>query len=146
MARFLTEADYDGKIKAEIKKVVTGTTGGDPTAMQLLAEDTAITQISNDLGTRYDISKIFIPPGDPDTRDKWIIKCVITLALFELYHQTGWQDIPEHRKLDYDNVTTWLRDVGLGRRPAAMLPPLPVQPSGNSDVRFNSRPLDRGRW
>ena len=137
--RFLKNTDYAGYIKPEIFLQITGAAlTADPSDSLLRAESTAIATIKNFLSGRYDCGKIFTIPTGDDTRDLWIVKCVMVLALFDIYHQTGVKDVPEHRRVAYDDTIQWLKDAGRGDI-ETNLPPLPddVNPG---DVRFNSRP------
>lgn len=144
MGRFLKETDYDGRIKSEIKKIVTATLDGTPSAAQITAEDTAVQMIREYIGGRYDCDVIFADPGDPDTRNKWIVKCVIVITLYDLYHQTGMKDIPEHRASDYDDTVKWLTKVGSGLIPTT-LPPL-AEEVNPGDIRINSRTPVNHKW
>jgi phage gp36-like protein len=138
--RFIKETDYLGRIKPEIKLMLTGTTdGSSPSMTQIRAEDTAISTIIEYIGGRYDCSLIFQPStGDTDSRNLHIVKCVIILALFDLYHQSGMKDIPETRKVEYDDTIMWLKDIGRGDIKST-LPPL-TDTTDPGDIRFNSRP------
>ena len=143
MSRFLTEADYDPHIKAEIKKAVTGTTDpASPSAKQLLAEETAIAHIREYIGGRCDCDDIFSKTGN--NRNKFIVKVVVVITLYDLYHQTGAADIPDHRKDDYDDVIQWLKDVGRGDI-STTLPPVSSDTS-SGDFRFFSRPYIDQDW
>ena len=145
MARFLQEADYSPRIAAEIKRMVTGTTD-EVSGKQLIAEETAIALITEYIGGRKDCAIIFTAwdGTGTDTRNAWIVKCVITLALYDLYHQTGVRDIPEHRQTEYDTVISWLKDVGRGNINSS-LPDLPEE-QNPGDFRLNSRPPVNHKW
>lgn len=111
------------------------------------AEQTAIAQIRNRIGKRYDCGVIFSPPqGQGDTRDQWIVTITIDIALYHLYSQTGMKDVPEHRANRYQDAIDWLKDVGNGDTPTE-LPPL-IDAAGNeySEVIINSRPQENQRW
>jgi len=140
---FIIEADYTPRIKAEIKQIVTGSTGGIASTKQVLAEDTAIEMIRQYIGSRYDCASIFAAAGN--NRNKWIVKCVITIALYDMYHQTGMKDIPEHRVAEYEDVLEWLKKVGDGTR-RAELPVLPETDTPTGDIRFNSRKPMNQKW
>lgn len=145
MARFLTDFYYTAAIKSEIKKIVTGSTDSEVSNKQLLAEDTAISMITEYIGGRYDCTVIFTPPvGDTDTRNKWIANCVVTITIYLLYRQTGMKDIPEHRASDYDDVIKWLTKVGSGLIPTT-LPPLSEEVNPG-DFRLNSRTPINHKW
>ncbi len=139
---FITEDDYKGYIKPEIKRSITGTTGSTPSTEQTRAEDTAIATIREYIGGIYDCDAIFSATGTG--RNLHIVKCVIALALYDLYHQTGMKDIPEHRKTDYDDTIQWLKDAGRG----SIKTTLP-QLSGDAfsgDFRLNSRTPNNNKW
>lgn len=116
MARFLSDEDYDFKIKSEILKLLDGSTPNLATNKKLLqAESTAQDQIRNRLSGRFDCDKIFLPKvGDTDPRDHYIVNIFIDITLYHLYSQTGSRDIPEHRKLNYQDAIDWLRDASRG--------------------------------
>lgn len=147
MPRFIKPTDYSGYIKTELKKVVTGTTDElTPSQAQIVAEDTAIATITEYLGGRYDCVAIFTPDeSDPDTRNMHIVKCVLALTLYHLYHQTGMKDIPEHRKVAYDDTISWLKDAGRGTIKTT-LPVLPDTDPNAGDIRFNSREPKNHKW
>ena len=145
MPRFIKETDYTGRIAPEIKQFVTATTGSSPSPAQVRAEDTAISTITEYIGGRYDCTLIFTPnTTDPDTRNLHIVNCVIILTLYDLYHQTGMRDIPQHRKDEYDDMIMWLKDVGRGTIKCT-LPPL-SDSAYVGEISINSRPPRRNRW
>ena len=143
MARFITEPDYAMQIKQEIIRLLTAPTDWYISAKLVRAEQTAIAQIKNRIGKRYDCALIFIDPVDPDTRDQWIVTITIDIALYHLYSQTGMKDLPEHRAQRYQDAIDWLKDVGNGTTSADL--PVIVDDSGNeySEVRICGRePID----
>lgn len=147
MARFIQETDYEMQVKQEIIRLLTAQEFYN-SAKLVRAEQTAIHQIRNRIGKRYDCSKIFaaVVPGDPDMRDQWIVTITIDIALYHLYSQTGSKDIPEHRANRYQDAIDWLKDVGNGDT----IPELPTitDEDGNeySEVRINSKPQENHRW
>ena len=122
--RFITEPDYAMQVKSEVIRILTSPTDWYLSAKLIRAEQTAIAQIKNRIGKRYDCTLIFAPlpppadgenPGDQaDTRDAWIVTIAIDIALYHLYSQTGMKDIPEHRAQRYQDAVDWLKDVGNG--------------------------------
>jgi phage gp36-like protein len=114
MARFIAEADYNMQIKSEIIKLLTSPINWYGSADLVRAEDTAISQIKNRIGRRYDCDLIFIEKDDPDLRDQWIVTITIDLTLYHLYSKTGAKDIPQHRSNRYQDAIDWLKDVGNG--------------------------------
>ena len=146
MARFLQQSDYDMQIKQEIIKLLTAPTDWFNSAKLVRAENTAIAQIKNRIGKRYDAERIFIAPGDPDIRDQWIVTITIDLALYHLYSQTGLKDVPEHRSNRYQDAIDWLKDVGNGST-TANLPAL-LDDAGDeySDVRMWGRELNDHKY
>lgn len=147
MPRFIKQTDYNGYIKPEIFKVVTGATDDTtPSQAQIRAEDTAISTITEYLGGRYDCSLIFTAhTSGEDLRNKHIIKCVLDLAIYFLCQQTGMKDIPEHRKVNYDDTISWLKDAGRGTIKTT-LPVLPENDPTAGDIRFNSREPKNHKW
>lgn len=144
LTRFINENDYSGYIKPELKKQITGTTGNSPSTAQIRAEDTAIATIREYLGGRYDCDAIFSLTQAVEDRNLHIVACVIKLALYDLYHQTGVKDLPEHRKVDYDDVVQWLKDAGRG----TIKTTLPVLESDGAinEIWFDSNKPRRHKW
>jgi len=144
--RFIKQADYSGYIKPDILKQVTGTTDpSEPSTAQIRAEDTAIATITEYLGGRYDCTAIFTPvTGDSDTRNLHIVKMVVALSLYDLYHQTGMKDIPEHRKVAYDDAISWLKDAGRGSIKTTL--PVIDENTAEGDIRFSTRKKRNNYW
>jgi phage gp36-like protein len=145
MSRFIVATDYDMQIKQEIIKLLTATDFYNSVKL-IRAESTAIAQIRNRIGKRYDCSLIFIEQGDPDMRDQWIVTITIDMALYHLYSQTGVKDIPEHRSTRYQDAIDWLKDVGNGSTPADL--PMLTDEDGESisDVRIWGRDLNDHKY
>lgn len=147
MARFILETDYAMQIKQEIIRLLTAPTDWYSSAKLVRAEQTAIAQIKNRIGKRYDCTLIFEPvtePAEVDTRDQWIVTITIDIALYHLYSQTGMKDLPEHRAARYQDAIDWLKDVGNGST-SADLPVITDDESGEeySEVRIWGRePID----
>lgn len=141
MSRFMKPTDYAGYIKAEIKNMISGPDD----AYLLRAEETAISTITENIGSIYDCAAVFTPStGDTETRNLHIVKVVMVLALFDIYHQTGVKDIPEHRKMDYEDAMSWLKDVGRGNRKATL--PVLSEEEKPSDIRFNCKEPRQHKW
>ena len=97
--RFITEPDYAMQVKSEVIRLLTSPTDWYLSAKLIRAEQTAIAQIKNRIGKRYDCALIFaqlVLPSEgenqgeqPDTRDAWIVTITIDIALYHLYSQTG---------------------------------------------------------
>lgn len=147
MARFIRETDYDMQIKQEIIRLLTAQEFY-KSAKLVRAEQTAIRQIRNRIGKRYNCDKIFtnITTDSDDERDQWIVTITIDIALYHLYSQTGMKDIPQHRQDRYQDALDWLKDVGNGDT----IPELPalIDEAGNeySEVIINSRAQENQRW
>ena len=148
MSRFMKESDYAGRIKDEIKRMVTGTEDpNDVSAKQLLAEETSISTVTEYIGGRYDCDAIFNPPPSgtgADTRNKHMVKIIMALTLYDLYGQTPSKDLPQHRKDNYDDAISWLKDVGRGNINTT-LPPV-SDTTNPGDFRINSRPPTNQKW
>ncbi len=146
MGRFIKDSDYDGRIKKEIKQLISGAIDEQPTQALLLAEETAIATIKEYIGSRYDCDLIFEPATETaDERNKHIVKIVIALTLFDLYSQTPAKDLPEHRKVAYDDAISWLKDVGRGTINSGVLPILSEQQK-TGEIRANSRTPINHKW
>lgn len=152
MARFILESDYAMQIKQEIIRLLTAPTDWYSSAKLVRAEQTAIAQIKNRIGKRYDCALIFAPLLPPaqgvgeqiDSRDQWIVTITIDIALYHLYSQTGMKDLPEHRAARYQDAIDWLKDVGNGST-TADLPVITDNTTGEeySEVRIWGRePID----
>jgi len=147
MARFLNDEDYDFKIKSEILKLLDGSTPELATNKKLLkAEAVARAQIRNRLAGRFDCETIFLPKiGDEDPRDQYIINIFIDITLYHLYSQTGSRDIPEHRKLNYQDAIEWLTEASLGNIPTDL--PTILSEENEGDIRIWSQsPPENHDW
>jgi len=147
--RFLQETDYAMQIKQEIIRLLTAPNDWYISAKLVRSEQTAIAQIRNHIGKRYDCDIIFMgiaPDETVDTRDQWIVTITIDIALYHLYSQTGMKDIPEHRSQRYQDALEWLRDVGNGTLTADL--PLLVDENGDvfSEFIINSRQPQNWKW
>ncbi len=113
---FIKHEDFNGFIKPEILQQLIGqSTNSQPSEAFVRATDTAIATITEYLGGRFNCSLIFTPhTTGSDTRNKHIIKIVVVVALYYLYHQVGTKDLPNHRQTDYDDAISWLKDAGRG--------------------------------
>lgn len=139
MPRFIKDTDYAGRIKTELKALISGSTDDQPTQALLQAEESAIATIKEYIGSRYDCALIFTPSdNDAETRNLHIVEIVLAIAMFRLYMQTPSKDMPEHRKMAYDDAISWLKDVGRGTVSSGSLPQLSEE-DGKGEVRFNSR-------
>lgn len=145
--RFIQETDYEMQIKQEIIRLLTSTDFYNSVKL-VRAEQTAISQIRNRIGKRYNCNKIFIPviTGEPDIRDQWIVTITIDIALYHLYSQTGMKDIPEHRQQRYQDAIDWLKDVGNGNTPTELPPIIDDNGEEYSEIRFNSRKPENHKW
>ena len=144
--RFLQDSDYDMLIRQEIKRILDGSAPGDtePPTKLLRAENTAIAQIKNYLAGRFDMVAFFVAPGDPDTRDQFIVTITIDIALYHLYSQTGWKDIPKHRSVRYQDALDWLKDAGRGDINTDL--PVDTSEDNQGDIRIFSEKLQNHRW
>lgn len=150
MARFIQQSDYDMQIKQEIIRLLTDTDFYN-SAKLIRAEQTAIAQIKNRIGKRYDCTKIFTrtttpPLGETEGADQWIVTITIDIALYHLYSQTGMKDIPEHRANRYQDAIDWLKDVGNGTTPADLPPIYNEDGEEYGEVIINSRKPENHRW
>lgn len=155
MARFLTQEDYESQIKPEIIKLLTDPTDWFNSAKLIRAEASAISQIKNRIGKRYDCALIFqplLPPAEgsgdqTDSRDQWIVTITIDITLYLLYSKTGAKDVPEHRSTRYQDAIDWLKDVGNGET-TADLPEIINADTGEaySEFRLNSRAPENHKW
>ena len=140
------------QIKNEIIRLLTAPTEWFSSAKLVRAEQTAIAQIRNRIGKRYDVAQIFSASASPPEgdlgglRDQWIVTITIDITLYHLYSQTGMKDIPEHRQQRYQDAIDWLKDVGNGITLADL--PLLIDEDGNkhSDFRINSRTPQKWKY
>lgn len=131
--KFITEADFNFKIRTEILSILKGV--DDPATKMEAAENTALAQVRQYIGSRYDVADAFAKAGAD--RDGYLIKVVIIIMLYDLYGQTGSKDIPEHRKEDYGDIMKWLDKVGDGRIPADL--PVLGNDVNPGEIRMNSK-------
>lgn len=143
MVRFIKHTDYTMQIKQEIIKLLTSNNDDWFNSAHLIrAENTAIAQIKNRIGKRYDCNLIFqplLPPASDgehiDTRDQWIVTITIDIALYHLYSKTGSKDVPQHRSDRYQDAIDWLKDVGNGET-TADLPQIIDSETGKAYTEF----------
>ncbi len=150
MARFIQQSDYAVQIRPEITKQLTSNDENWFNSAALIrAENTAISQIKNRIGKRYDCAQIFgaTIEGEVDNRDQWIVTITIDLTLYLLYSKTGLKDVPEHRSQRYQDALDWLKDVGNGTT-VADLPEMIDETTGEeySEFRLNSRTPENHKW
>lgn len=119
--RFLRNTDYSHLIREELLALMDGTLDN---KVLIRAEDTALAQIGNYIGGRYDIASILAPvaQGEPDTRDPWIVTVAIDLTLYHLWTKER-EKVPQERATRYEDAITWLKEVGKGLIPS-QLPPI----------------------
>lgn len=141
--RFIIEQDYDMQIKQEVVRMLTGDDFYNSHKL-IRAEQTAIRQIRNRLGKRYNCDAIFSAKGDE--RDHWMVTITIDIALYHLYSQTNMRDIPRHRIERYQDAIDWLKDVGNGNTVADL-------PAHHADTAVQyaetiiySQPQENHRW
>ncbi len=148
MGRFIKQSDYGMQIKQEIIRLLTGDDFYNDEKLRR-AEKTAIDQIKNRIGKRYDCNQIFTSAqgeGDEDNRDQWIVTITIDIALYHLYSQTGMKDIPVHRANRYQDAIDWLKDVGNGTTLADLPVQLDEEGEEYGEVLINSRKPENHRW
>lgn len=146
MPRFIKDTDYTGRIKTELKALISGSTNDQPTQALLQAEDSAIATIKEYIGSRYDCALIFTASlPNVESRNLHIVEIVLAIAMFRLYMQTPAKDMPEHRKMAYDDAISWLKDVGRGSVSSGSLPALSEE-DGKGEIRFNSRKPINQKW
>ena len=145
MARFILENDYAMQIKQEIIRLLTDQDFYQ-SAKLVRAEQTAMHQIKNRIGKRYDCKIIFVPVDTNDTRDQWIVTITIDIALYHLYSQTGMKDIPLHRQNRYQDAIDWLKDVGNGDTPVDLPPVIDDEGNEYGEVLLTSRAPENNRW
>jgi phage gp36-like protein len=155
--RFIQQGDYAMQVKSEIIRLLTAQEDGwYGNAKLIRAEQTAIAQIRNRIGKRYDCGVILqpLPPpavggdGDEqiDSRDQWIVTITIDLALYHLYSQAAVRDVPAHRQQRYQDALDWLKDVGNGSTPADLPPIIDELGEPSGDFRLNSREPENHKW
>ena len=120
----------------------------------LQAENTAIAQIKQYIGGRFDADTIFAgwtTEPDPDPRDAWIVAIVIDISLYHLWSKESYDKVPKVRAERYADALEWLKGVADGSI-LANLPrlPKPGEETGTesaSGVRiWSNNPLSNNRW
>jgi hypothetical protein len=158
--RYIVESDYSMQIKPEIIRLLGNIRDHSLTVDSydwynssnvIRAEHTAIAQIRNRIGKRYNCDVLFGTAGAPlvgdhFNRDQWIVTIVIDITLYHLYSQTGMKDIPQHRQDRYSDAIDWLRDVGNGTTQADLLPVTDTEGTEYSEVKIWSRPPENHKW
>lgn len=145
MARFLKDSDYEDQIKNEIRRLLDGSSPTVENNYKLLqAELKAISQIRKWIGGRFDCDEIFSQTND--ARDYFIIMIVIDMTLYHLYAQTPHKDVPEHRKVRYQDAIDWIQKASTGEIKASDLPTI-LSDTNPSDFRiFSSKPPENHDW
>jgi phage gp36-like protein len=139
--RFLKDTDYAFQIKAEILKLIDGSTPNLSDNYKLLkAENAAIKQARNWLGSRIDRDVVFAAAGEPDTRDEFIVMLIIDLTLYHLYAQTPNKDVPAHRSSRYEDALSWLKSAGSGEIETDL--PTAISETNDGQTRMWSKGYD----
>jgi ABC-type ATPase with predicted acetyltransferase domain len=75
------------------------------------SEDTAEAEINAYLSKYYDTATEFTIDGSvaPETRNKLIIRCMVNLSLYNIFHTISPRDIPEMRQKLYDDCIEMLK-------------------------------------
>ena len=139
--RYILEMDYDMQIKNEVMRLLTSSNFYISPKL-VRAEQTAIAQLKQYIGKRYDLSALFL--AEPD---QFIVTLLIDIALYHLYSQSGSKDIPKHRDDRYQDALEWLKAVGTGTM-TAHLPEI-IDDTGNtpSDVKiWSARTPENHKW
>lgn len=113
MKRFLKNEDYESSIT--VNKLNLLTSGVESTL--LTAESQAMGVFTQYIGKKYDVQAIFELMEDAqgnDIRDQFIVKLLLDIAIYLLYRKLAPDQIPEHRKFDYQEALEYLRAVGKG--------------------------------
>jgi len=150
MARFIEQLDYAMQVKSEIIKLLTSNDEEWFNSAGLIrAENTAISQIKNRIGKRYDCAQVFAPAESDtiDNRDQWMVTITIDISLYHLYSKSGSKDVPQHRQDRYQDAIDWLKDVGNGET-MADLPTKLYTDTGEeyTEFRLSSRTPENHKW
>lgn len=115
------------------------------------SEDTAEAEINAYLAANYDTATEFEIDGAaaPTTRNKLILRCMVNLSLFNVFHTISPRDIPEMRRRLYDDCISMIKayrdgelDFGLAIVDADGDGEQDVQRTMLcSDTKFNSKPF-----
>jgi hypothetical protein len=75
------------------------------------SEDTAQAEINAYLSKYYDTATEFAIDGSiaPATRNKMILRCMVNLSLYNIFHTISPRDIPEMRQKLYDDCIEMLK-------------------------------------
>ena len=121
MYKFLVQEDFSVQVRDEILSLLDNST--EQSAIKK-AEDMAIAQIKQHLGSRYDTATIFAQQDD--NRDMYVVMITIDLMLYHLWSKKAPRKIPAERAQRYQDAINWLRDAGTGKI-TAELPQIPVE-------------------
>lgn len=75
------------------------------------SEDTAEAEINAYLSKYYDTATEFLIDGstDPADRNKLVLRCMVNLSLYNIFHTISPRDIPEMRQKLYDDCVEMLK-------------------------------------
>lgn len=113
------------------------------------SEDTAEAEINAYLSANYDTATEFALDSPDATRNKLIMRCMVNLSLYNIFHSVSPRDIPEMRKRLYDDCIAMLKAYRDGNLDFG-LDPKDEDDDGEADVsrimfesnaKFTSKPF-----
>jgi phage gp36-like protein len=102
---YLNIEDLKKGIRPEVLNVIAREQGN---MEQAIVE--AQTEVESYLSVRYDIAAEFQKQPDDTSRATMVVKLVRDIALWNCYNISAPVNIPENRKVAYDNAVKFLRD------------------------------------
>lgn len=116
MSAFITQGDYDTWIGPQMLKQIIGTNYALLEPSERIAE-----QMVRDAVTgKYNISQELTQAGD--NRNQTLLRWMLSIATYFIYHDIADQDVPERVLKDYDDVRKELDLIAAGKRGVALLP------------------------
>ncbi len=134
---FITVPDYEVSITTANLSALLGSTP-DGSASLAKAQDTAIVQARDYLFERFDTDAIF--GAVADARHSYLVKVIVSLALYHLYSRLPQRQTPEHIRKEYDEAVTWLERLADGKMSADLARRSDADNQPNTLFRWGSVP------
>jgi phage gp36-like protein len=138
---FLEETDFEEAIKEEILDAVID---GSDNALEE-ADRNAVGVAAGYLNGLYDTHAIFTATGAD--RNSTLVAIVLDIALYRLHKRINPRQIPEIRRIAYEDAIALLKSINKRENIPVGLPPV-VDGSGNTESisRFGSNDKMNHRW
>jgi phage gp36-like protein len=132
---YITLSDFNLVIQPTLLNQVVGT----QSATLDLAVDIAMSEAQSYLIQKYDIIGEYSLTGVTQSRCIELLVRICDIALYHIHSRIAPSNVPELRKVRYDNSIKWLKDCAVGN----VTPNLArLDPESGSRIRFVSNPRD----